>query len=169
VLKKDCSAIEMNKKWVLDGVGAILGTQVGQSYGTNREILSDLRPVLAKDGVHLKQMGNVNLSKAIISALEQLRTGKLQEESGGGTGTANDSGISGVSRSRGFFWRGFTSPVGDSVGRVTVAGGSKKQFPQRPLNKHHHHRHQPYASDSGKAYGHDHYGYGTGPGRKGPH
>jgi hypothetical protein len=72
VLKKDCTTIGMSKKWVLDGVGAILGTPAGESYGTNREILSDLRPVMANDGVHLEQMGSVNLSKAIISAVEQL-------------------------------------------------------------------------------------------------
>jgi hypothetical protein len=104
---------------ILGTLGAILGTPVGESYGTNREILSDLRPALAKDGVHLEQMGNVNLSKAIISAVEQLRTGKLRDETGRGSGSeiANASGFSGASKSKGFFGEALLPRL------VTVWGG----------------------------------------------
>jgi hypothetical protein len=123
----------MSKKWVLDGVGALLGTPVGQSYGTNREAIPELRSVMAKDGVHLEIRGKRNLSVAIIMAIENLRSGKNQfmdaHEAGVGTGTGTGSdrkpgsGISGwQEKEKEFFWRGFTSPVGDSIGRATGGG-----------------------------------------------
>jgi lysophospholipase L1-like esterase len=84
----------MSKKWVLDGIGALLGTQVGSSYGTKREIIAELRPVLAKDGVHLDMKGNVNLSKAIVCVLESLRNGKLELDLVTGTGSGIASGFS---------------------------------------------------------------------------
>jgi hypothetical protein len=124
VLKKETSAIGMSKKWVLDGVGAILGTPIGSNYGTNREVIPDLRPLIAKDGVHLEAKGNVNLSQAVICALENLRSGKSDDGTGTGSGSGNNSGISGAAdRGREYFWRGFTSPVGDAVGRASKRDG----------------------------------------------
>jgi hypothetical protein len=109
----------MSKKWVLDGIGALLGTPAGSSYSTYRETIAKLRPVIAKDGVHLETRGNVNLSKAIVCALESLNNGKLEADPDTDTsfGTGCASGFSGNgSKLREFFWRGFTSPVGDAVG-----------------------------------------------------
>jgi hypothetical protein len=77
-------------------VGALLGTPVGQSYSTNREAIPELRSVLAKDGVHLEIRGKRNLSVAIITAIENLRSGKNQcmdaHEVGAGTGTGTRIG-----------------------------------------------------------------------------
>jgi hypothetical protein len=124
VLKKETSAIGMSKKWVLDGVGAILGTPVGSNYDTNLEIIPDLRPLIAKDGVHLEAKANANLSQALICALENLRSGKSDDGTGTGSGSGTNPGISGAAdNGRAYFWRGFTSPVGDAVGRASQRDG----------------------------------------------
>jgi hypothetical protein len=156
VLKKETSAIGMSKKWVLDGVGAILGPLVGSNYGTNREIIPDLRLLLVKDGVHLESKGNVNLSQAVISALEHLRSGKSDDVVGAGTGagagSGTESGSAGTAdRGRDYFWRGFTSPVGDAIGRASkcdgrCGSGSGSGFGGPGPKRHQHQRHQhlPY-------------------------
>jgi hypothetical protein len=161
VLKKETSAIGMSKKWVLDGVGAILGTPVGSNYGTNREIIPDLRPLIAKDGVHLEAKANANLSQALMCALENLRAGKSDDGTGTGTGSGSGTnpGISGMTgRGRDYFWRGFTSPVGDAVGRASKRdgrgasgsgsglGGGPGPGPKR--HQQHKHLHSPYGPGS---------------------
>jgi hypothetical protein len=172
-LKRETTTMGMSKKWVLDGVGALLGTPVGQSYGTNREAIPELRSVLAKDGVHLETRGKRNLSVAIITAIENLRSGKNQcldaHEAGTGTGTGTGSdrkpgsGISGwQEREKEFFWRGFTSPVGDSIGRATGTGGGggrghggegRKWHKYKSHNAQlHQHAMHPYKRDQHKKY-----------------
>jgi lysophospholipase L1-like esterase len=59
----------VKKHWILDGPGAITGVLVGQSGGSNRELLPDLQNVLAPDGVHLRPAGYKNLSKSIANAI----------------------------------------------------------------------------------------------------
>jgi hypothetical protein len=155
VLKKETSAVGMSKKWVLDGVGAILGTPIGSNYGTNREIILDLRLLIANDGVHLEAKANVNLSQALICALENLRSGNSDDGTGTGSESGTNPGISGAAdRGRDYFWRGFTSPVGDAVGRASKrdgrgASGSRSSFGGGPGPKRyqqHKHLHNPYGS-----------------------
>jgi hypothetical protein len=121
VLKKECGNMGMRNQWVLDGVGALAGIPPGESSGTNREMLSELKSNLAPDGVHLTQAGNKNLAAAIIKSLTLCG---VKENSvcasisvpGGGSGPQR--------RPREYYWRGFTSPVGDTIGRVTHSQGS---------------------------------------------
>jgi hypothetical protein len=129
IIKRDCSAMGMQNKWVLDGVGALLGTPPGQSYGTNREAISELTPLLAKDGVHIERTGNKNLASGIVAALAQMREGNLPDDQKISAGN-NVSGAA-AGRRRDFYWRGFTSPVGDAIGRVAGLGGHQRPR-QRP-------------------------------------
>jgi hypothetical protein len=84
---------------------------------------------MAPDGVHLDQIGKRNLSKTIIESMEALKSGNtLQDEFGTGTdtgtGTSSGSGSSGAGKKM-FFWRGFTSSVGDIIGRAALTGGRR--------------------------------------------
>jgi hypothetical protein len=122
ILKKECASMGVRNVWVLDGIGALLGTPPGESYGTNREILSDLRDTLAKDGVHLERSGNIKVTKSIGLCFAKLRSGKIND------GTFMSSPVSGRAQSRSFYWRGFSSPVGDLIGR-TSSKHSGKEMP----------------------------------------
>jgi hypothetical protein len=53
ILKTECAKMGVQNVWILDGIGALLDTAPGESYGSNLEILPDLRGKLAKDGVHI--------------------------------------------------------------------------------------------------------------------
>jgi hypothetical protein len=130
----------MRNHWTLDGIGALLGTNLGESYGTNKEALPELRAVLAKDGVHLEPAGNRNISKAIIEAIEKLATGFVLSDPE--LGSDSSSGISGVCsrKKKNFFWRGFSSPTGDAAGRVRLYGdqpgkGGRFQRAYRPYRR----------------------------------
>jgi hypothetical protein len=130
ITKKECSSMGVKNVWVLDGVGAILGTPVGLSSGTNLEVVPELRPYLARDGVHLETLDNKNMSVAIIDSIKKIGTGNLSEDTGTGTGvvSGSGSGISGSERGgqQEFFWRGFTSPTGDVVGRAKAAANGRR-------------------------------------------
>jgi hypothetical protein len=135
VMKKECGQIGMRNQWVLDGIGAITGTPAGQSYGTNREILPELKPYLAKDGVHLNDMGSRNIATSIIDVLSKMGSGKLKGEgadTGSGSGTKNSLGFSDGRSKCEYFWRGFNSCVGDTVGRAKLAASGSRQFSERP-------------------------------------
>jgi hypothetical protein len=111
ILKKECVSMGVRNFWVLDGIGALVGTPPGESFGSNREILPDLREPLAKDGVHLEKRGNLNLAKNIGLCFTKMRVEKLN------SGTSSMSPVSGRA-AKGFYWRGFSSPVGDLLGRA---------------------------------------------------
>jgi hypothetical protein len=112
ILKKESIAMGVKNHWVLDGVGAVAGIPVGQSGGSNRDLVPELAKSLAKDGVHLTTEGNRNLAKAIVAAIAGLKTGKLTKI------TADTSVPGGQGKLKEYFWRGFRSPVGDDVGRA---------------------------------------------------
>jgi hypothetical protein len=137
IIKRECAGIGVRNQWVLDGVGALLGTLPGHSCGSNREILPDLKKYLAKDGVHLELAGNKNMSAGILSALEHL-------DSIPASSASNVTGAE-LRRNREYFWRGFTSPVGDTAGRVAFA---KQQHGQHGQHVQNHgrrdHHFQPY-------------------------
>jgi hypothetical protein len=140
IMKKECSAIGMRNHWVLDGVGSITGTRAGQSYGTNREILPELRPLLAKDGVHLNDMAGRNVVTSIIDVFSRMGTGTLVggadtgtgTDIGTGTGSSPNLGISDVRGKSEYFWRGYSSSIGDTVGRAKLAASGSRMFNERP-------------------------------------
>jgi hypothetical protein len=107
--------------WVLDVIGALLGTPPGESYGTNREILSELQDTLANDGVHLERSGNIKMAKSIGLCFAKLRSGKLND------GTFMSSPVPGRAQMKSFYWRGFSSPVGDLVGRTSSKHSGKEK------------------------------------------
>jgi hypothetical protein len=111
VLKKELANIGMKNYWIIDGTGSLIGTPPGENPGSNSKIVGDLRKFLANDGVHLTPAGNKNVATNIISALAGI--GKTLPK------CDDTAGIScpGSRKSREFFWRGYTSPVGDAVGR----------------------------------------------------
>jgi hypothetical protein len=139
-MKKECSVIGMRNHWVLDGVGSITGTPAGQSYGTNREILLELGPLLAKDGVHLNDMAGRNVVKSIIDVFSWMGTGKLKSGEGAATGTNTGTdtgsntnlGFSGGRSKSEHFWRGYSSCIGDTVGRAKLAARGSRQINERP-------------------------------------
>jgi hypothetical protein len=106
--------------WVLDGIGTFLDTAPGDSNGSNLEILPDLRGKLAKDGVHIETAGNRNMAKTILRAFDALKR----------TGTVNNSPALGKKGAREYFWRGFSSPNGDTLGRAGPRTG------KAPPSKH---------------------------------
>jgi hypothetical protein len=108
ILKTECAKMGVQNVWVLDGIGALLDTAPGESYGSNLEILPDLHGKLAKDGVHIETAGNRNMSKTILRAFDAIKR----------SGTVNESPALGKKGCREYFWRGFSSPNGDILGRA---------------------------------------------------
>jgi hypothetical protein len=110
----------VKKHWVLDGIGAVTGVPLGQSGGSNRELLPEIQNVMACDGVHLKPEGYKNLAKNIFEALSGLKLGKI--------GSSLPVPVSGnnpqqpLRKKDEYFWRGYSSPVGDFIGRAVTKG-----------------------------------------------
>jgi hypothetical protein len=138
ILKKECKDMGMKKYWILDSIGAILGTPPGTSAGSAAETITDLKPTMAHDGVHLTVVGNRNLSGNIINAITGLLTGTLR----GGL-SSNVAGGKGTKASKPeYFWRGFVSPVGDLPGRAGPAPPFNHQKRGRFYQGHGHHPYQ---------------------------
>jgi hypothetical protein len=108
ILKSECAKMGVQNVWVLDGIGALLDTVPGESYGSNLDVIPDLRGKLGKDGVHIDTTGNRNMAKTIIRAFDTLKE----------SGPVNGSPVPGNKAGRDFFWRGFSSPNGDAIGRA---------------------------------------------------
>jgi hypothetical protein len=107
----------------------------------------------------LVQSSNNLRTSSLICALENLRSGKSDDGTGTSSGSGTNPGISGVAeRGRDYFWRGFTSPVGDAVGRASKrdgrgASGSGSSFgggpgPGPKRHQQHKHLHSPYGPGS---------------------
>jgi hypothetical protein len=124
ILKTECAKMGVQNVWVLDGIGALLDTAPGESYGSNLEILPDLRGKLAKDGVHIETIGNRNMSKTILRSFDAMKR----------SGTVNESPALGKKGCRDYFWRGFSSPNGDVLGRAGPRTG--KAPPSKNWHKH---------------------------------
>jgi hypothetical protein len=95
----------VEKYWVLDRLGAIMGVDSGTDRGSNRELLADMEQFVAADGVHLSKPGYRNIARVIVSTATALVSGKL-----GKNRCTNTS----ISQGRSYYWRGFISPVGSS-------------------------------------------------------
>jgi hypothetical protein len=117
LIKKECIGMGVLNFWVMDGVGALLGTPPGECHGSTNEIIPELRGKLASDGVHIDPAGNRNLAKNISETME-----KMQNK---GTGISDFSPLAGNKKAEKFYWWGFSSPVGDSLGRASAAHCSK--------------------------------------------
>jgi hypothetical protein len=118
IFKRECNKMGVKRHWVLDGIGAVTGVPLGQSDGSNCEMLPEIQNVMACDGVHLKPEGYKNLAKNISEALTGLKQGKLGSSlpdpvSGNGPQQA-------LRKKDEYFWRGFSSPVGDFIGQAVT-------------------------------------------------
>jgi hypothetical protein len=129
VLKQETKKMGIRNHWILDGVGALAGVGVGSSGGSNRDLVPEIRQSLANDGVHLSADGYRKLATAIDESINGIRSGKL-------TKSANTMSVSGhLPSSRGYFWRGFSSPIGDDLGRQ--AANRNRRLHGRPGWKPH--------------------------------
>jgi hypothetical protein len=104
-LKKQIGEMGVEKYWVLDGLGAIMGVESGTDRGSNRELLADMEQFMAGDGVHLSEPGYRNIARVIVSTATAFVSGKL-----GKNKFTNTS----ISQGRSYYWRGFISPVGSA-------------------------------------------------------
>jgi hypothetical protein len=135
LLKAECKKMNIQNHWILDGIGTLAGVPVGQTAGSNKELLPELKDAVADDGVHLTTDGYRKLAQSIISAIDGIRSGSLTKSL-----ARNVSGP--ASTGRDFFWRGFVSPVGDAAGRAAMS-----KYPHRckgNWNQRHHHQYHPY-------------------------
>jgi hypothetical protein len=105
LLKETMLNLGLERFYVIDGIGAILGVPPGENRGAPIEILKELIPFCAPDGVHLLETGYANLCRTIVAAANGIFNGTLTKPN------KPTSGISGTSGST-YFWRGFISPVG---------------------------------------------------------
>jgi hypothetical protein len=107
VLKESLLKQGLDRFFVLDGVGALLGVPPGGNRGGLVEISRELSSYCAADGVHYTETGYANLAKTILKAVCGVSDGTITK-----TRTDDKGNISGKARSQNFFWRGFCSPVG---------------------------------------------------------
>jgi len=135
--------------WVLDGIRVLAGfPDPDPGPGPSKEtILGGLKVALAKDGVHLTDIGQKNLALAISSAAIRIR----QRISTNYLAACRDP-VS-AARSRSQFWHGFTSPRGASRshsssnnrrGHATHAGAGSGSVRGRGAGHRSAHRPHPY-------------------------
>jgi hypothetical protein len=122
VLKKEMAAMGVQRHWVLDGTGALLGVEPGKSAGSARDVLPELRSFLARDGVHLTADGNKNIADTISTVVRNMHAGITMGDTTPAIAVPGTSTL--VQRPRDYYWRGFCSPVGDNVGRARMTSGS---------------------------------------------
>jgi hypothetical protein len=71
-------------------------------------------------------MGCKNLAAAVTSAIEKMQIGSISDPNTGISGPSQTGGRT----EKNYFWRGFTSPVGDAAGRAALGqhvSGRQKQ------------------------------------------
>jgi len=99
LVKGELNRMGLKNFWVLDVVKSLAGA--GSGTGTSEEAVAGMRLACAADGVHLTDTGSSRMRDAILAAERNLDRIKAMP----GEKTA---------KIRGFYWRGFTSPVGSS-------------------------------------------------------
>jgi hypothetical protein len=139
VFKAESIKKGVRNHWILDGAGTMAGIEVGSSGGSNRELIPEMRQAVAVDSVHLSPEGYRRLAKAIVTAVVGIREGRLTKS------FANASSVTGGHQSPklDFFWRGFSSPVGDAIGRA-AANRNPRQQGCRGWRPHYPHYYHPY-------------------------
>jgi hypothetical protein len=105
LLKDTLLRLGLEKFYVIDGIGAVLGVPPGENRGAPIEILKELTPFYAPDGVHLLENGYANMSRTIVAAVAGIASGTLLKPK-------QSPNISGKNSGGSYFWRGFISPVG---------------------------------------------------------
>jgi hypothetical protein len=106
ILKEALLKKGLEKFFILDGIGALLGVLPGGNRGAPVEILRELAAYCAADGVHFTEPGYANLAKTIAAAIAGVFNGTLTKS------LADQNTSSGKGDCKSFFWRGFVSPVG---------------------------------------------------------
>jgi hypothetical protein len=132
ILKKECCNMKVRNHWILGGIGTLAGVTIGQTAGSNRDLLPELNDSFAEDLVHLSQSGYRKLAVAISSAIDGIRNGSLTKS------LANT--ITGAAKTNCYFWRGFSSPIGDDIGRAK----NQKNRPQNNNNGWHQRQNRKY-------------------------
>jgi hypothetical protein len=134
-LKKCVGDMGTEKFWVLDGLGAVLGVDSGTDRGGNREIIADLEPFMAPDGVHLSEAGYKNIARVIKTTITSVHTGKLGKQK-----TLTNTGIL-PAQERSYYWRGFISPCGSVRPKSGLKSRAGKQWRHRGgyCGPYHHH------------------------------
>jgi hypothetical protein len=77
VLKETMLNMGLEKFFVIDGVGALLGVLPGENRGAPAEIMRDLKRYCAQDGVYFTDARYANLGKTITAAVQGVSSGKL--------------------------------------------------------------------------------------------
>jgi hypothetical protein len=121
-LKKCVGDVGTKKFWVLDGMGAVLGVDSGTDRGGNREILADLEPFMANDGVHLSEAGYKNLARVIKTTITSVYTGKLGKQN-----IATNTGTL-PAQERSYYWHSYISPCGSVRPRGGLKSWARKQW-----------------------------------------
>jgi hypothetical protein len=160
----------LDRFFVLDGIGALLGIPAGNNRGAAAEILRELNSYCANDGVHFNELGYANLAKVISSAVTGMESGSLTKAD---TGPEN---FSGKKRSSSFFWRGFTSPTGYSGPRNSTSsaavgppGSQRAALGQRAVHGQESEQSNVPGFTRGGTRGGSHRGYSLGRHRKLPY
>jgi hypothetical protein len=122
LLKKEMAAMGVQRHWILDGTGALLGVEQGKMAGSARDVLPELRGFLARDGVHLTAEGNKNIADTISTVVRNMHAGIKMGDTSPINAVPGTSTL--VQRPRDYYWGGFTSPVGDNVGRARMSSSS---------------------------------------------
>jgi len=100
-LLKVLTDLQVKNFKILDGIGGISVYGIGNRPG-NKEIVNQVKAVMAPDGVHLKEAGLHNLAAAISETV------KKNTMDGAACFTI-------PGRATSYFWRGFDSPVGSQL------------------------------------------------------
>jgi hypothetical protein len=129
VLKECLLKQGVDRFFVVDGVGALLGVPPGGNRGAPVEILRELSSYCAADGVHYTEVGYSNLAKTIVEAARGVSDGTLTK-----TRSEDKNCISGKSGTNSYFWRGFCSPVG---ARLSVTAVTAPAIRGPPANTQH--------------------------------
>jgi hypothetical protein len=117
LLKDGVRKMGVKNYHVLNGVGGLLGISPTEKMPANPDLILDLKPLFAGDGVHYCDMAYRNLAKNIIEATMGILNGSLND----GTGEADaPAPIAAPAPSirESFYWRGFSSPVGWRQGPI---------------------------------------------------
>jgi len=106
--------------WVLDGVGVLSGFSDPKDgkRPSKAELLAGVRVSMAKDGVHLTEVGQKNLALAISSAAI-----RIQERQAGSDYSILADSVSAQSKQH--HWRGFTSLRGASSSHSLGSGSGR--------------------------------------------
>jgi hypothetical protein len=120
LLKDAVAKLGVQKYFVLDGVGGILGVPAGENRGAAAEIIRELKNYCGSDGVHFTETGYANLTRTVISAIDGVRSGTLTKS------MTEKQGISGKRGGGTFFWRGFISPMGHAGGGADRSRGPEQ-------------------------------------------